>query len=108
MGTPVHQGTEHSFPLVHPSLGFCPPIQGSHKNGARAAFLLPPPPGPAPPVGLLATPRQPCLDPVKAPHEDSLPVKRPAQPQEPTPSLAGSGRSPFIPLHSWRTLLPAL
>merc|ERR1711971_27348 len=90
---------------LHPSIGIGPPIQGS--NGARAAFLLPLSPGLAPPVGLLATPRQPCLDPVQAPHEDSLPVKRPAQPQDPTPSLAGSGRSPFIPLHSWWTLLPA-
>ena len=99
------------------------------ENGPRAAFLLPPSPGLAPPVGHLATPRQPRLDPVQAPHEDSLPVQvqsspshedldtmkerkvfdvlqRPTQLQEPTSSLTGSGRSPFHPLHLWWTLLP--
>merc|ERR1712192_185476 len=99
--TPRHRTL---LPITPPFSWHRPSNTGVPENGARATFLLPQPPGLAPPVGLVATPRQPCLDPVQAPHEDSLPVKRPAQPQDPNPSLAGSGRSPFIPLHSWWTL----
>ena len=121
--TMAHQHPFHYSSLHRPYNSKVP------ENGPRAAFLLLLSPGLAPPAGHLATPCQPRLDPVQAPHEDSLPVQvqsshshedldtikerkvfdvlqRPPQLQEPTPSLTGSGRSPFNPLHLWWTLLP--
>ena len=129
--TPVHLYTI-TIVLHHPfrnSSFHRPSDSRVPENGLKAAGLLPPSPGLTPPVGQLATPGQPRLDPVQASHEDSLPVQvqyspshedldtmkerkvsdvlqRPTQLQEPTPSLTGSGRSPFNPLHLWWTLLP--
>ena len=102
--------TVHMY-TMDPHCPFCyPALQVSFsrvsEDGPKAALLILSSPGLAPPAGLLPAPRQPRFDPVEAPHEDSLPVQvqpiyvisivkyflqRPAQLQEPTTPLTGSG-----------------
>ena len=91
-------------PFCYPALRFS--FSRVSEDGPKAALLILSSPGLAPPAGLLPAPCQPRFDPVEAPHEDSLPVQvqpiymisivkdflqRPAQLQEPTTPLTGSG-----------------
>ena len=125
LGSPVHLYTTTILTAAPPSSFHCPSNSRVSENGPRAAVLLPLSPGLAPPAELLPTPGQPRLDPVQAPHEDSLPVQvqsspsqmtlntervfqRPPQLQEPASSLTGSRRSPVDPLHVWWPLLPGV